>query len=154
MLDVKPYRQKVAHCGPACLKMVLAYYGVEKSEAELARLSGCTMKSGTPASGLLKAAKKCGFRGHVKDLATLGDIRQLVSRKRIPVIVDWFSTEEGHYSVVTKIDQVNIHMQDPELGHARAMRCDVFRRVWFDFSSDYMKSREDLVLRRLIAVYP
>jgi len=36
MLKVKPFRQTVGYCGPATLKMVLDYWGVNKTEKELA----------------------------------------------------------------------------------------------------------------------
>ena len=39
MLNVKPYREKPEYCGPASLKMVLGYYGIEKTEDELANLA-------------------------------------------------------------------------------------------------------------------
>ena len=42
LLKVKSFQEKlgVSYCGPASLKMVLEYYGIEKTEKELARLSG------------------------------------------------------------------------------------------------------------------
>jgi predicted double-glycine peptidase len=132
--------------------MVLAYYGVERSEMQLGRLSGCTLEKGTGAEGLLKAAKTCGFSGYKKDLSTLADLRRLVLKERIPVIVDWFSTDEGHYSVVVGIDDECIYMQDPELGTLRVMRLDTFMRVWFDFKGGFAKKSGDFVLRRMIVI--
>ena len=81
--------------------------------------------------------------------------------KKIPVIVNWISrgrvdypeseTPDGHYSVVVGLDQNNIYLQDPELGHLRTLSRYDFMWVWFDFAGDYITSWDDL--RQLIAIY-
>lgn len=49
LLPVKPFHETLfkGMCGPASLKMVFAYYGIEKSEEEIAKLAGTTDDSGT-----------------------------------------------------------------------------------------------------------
>ena len=98
------------------------------------------------------AARKLGFRARVKDLSDLEDIREWVSRKKIPVIVDWFAFEGGHYSVVSGIDKENIYLEDPSLGHRRALKLSTFMRLWFDFPGSHLKSRDDLIIRRMIII--
>lgn len=44
-------------CGPASLKIVLDYYGIDKSEAELAKLCGVTKKLGTDDKKMAGVAK-------------------------------------------------------------------------------------------------
>ena len=61
MLKVKAHRQEPGCCGPACLKMILHYYGIEKSEKELAKLTACKPSCGTSAESIVEAAKKIGF---------------------------------------------------------------------------------------------
>lgn len=153
MLSVKPYRQQTGYCGPASLKMVLGYFGMNKSERELGRLSGCTERAGTPGEGLLAAARKLGFAGKIIDQADIANLRAYVKQK-IPVIVDWFSTDEGHYSVVVDVTPTAVVLQDPELGRARTLKLADFKRVWFDFPGAYLKTKKDLKIRRLIAIYP
>ncbi len=153
MLKVRPFRQqKSGFCGPASLKMVLDYYGVKKSEKELAELSGCTISKGVKAEGLLQAAKKLGFKGFIKDFSDIKDLRKYVLKKKIPVIVDWFSTDEGHYSPVVDINQENIYLQDSELRGIRTMKIKTFRRVWFDFSGDFLHSKDEIIIRRMIVI--
>ncbi|MFH1162006.1 MAG: cysteine peptidase family C39 domain-containing protein [Candidatus Jorgensenbacteria bacterium] len=154
LLKIKPYREEVAgFCGPASLKMVLAYYGVKKSERELARLSRATRDQGVEAPGLARVARGLGFKARVEDGATLGDMERLVMGKSIPVIVDWFSGDDGHYSVVVGITARTIYLQDPEIGKVRAMDTKIFKRVWFDFPGDVLCSKHSLVLRRMIVIY-
>ena len=73
-------------------------------------------------------------------------------QKKIPVIVDWFSTDEGHYSSVVDINQENIYLQDSELRGIRTMKIKTFRRVWFDFSGDVLHSKDEIIIRRMIVI--
>jgi predicted double-glycine peptidase len=153
MLKVLPFRQKPGYCGPASLKIVLGYYGVKKSEKSLVALSGCSMSNGVEAEYLLRAAKKLGLQGFIKDLAEINDLRLYVNEKKVPVIVDWFDGTDGHYSVVVGLDRENIYLQDPSLGHARALKLTTFRRVWFDFPGKFLMSKNDINIRRMIVIY-
>ena len=153
MLDIKPFRQKPSFCGPACLKMVLRYYGTDKTEKELGKLTKCTFDKGTPGINILKAAHKLGFDGFIKDNATIKKLREYVEKKKIPVIVDWFSVSEGHYSVVIGIDKENIYIQDPEFGSMRALRLKEFKNEWFDFSGNLLKPTDQIVIRRMIVIF-
>lgn len=153
MLQIKPFRQRIGFCGPVSLKLILDYFGIKKTEKEIANLCGYKKSKGVEAKNILRAAKKLGLDGFIKDLSVIKDVREYVLKKKIPVIVDWFSTDEGHYSVVVDIDKDNIYLQDPELGHPRAMRIDDFKRVWFDFPGDFLCSKNDIVIRRMIVLY-
>ena len=151
MLKLKPFSQTSGLCGPASLKIVLGYYGVKKSERTLAKLSGATRSKGVEATGLVRAARKLSFMAQIKDRATIGDIRRFI-KMGVPVIVDWFSKDDGHYSVVAGIENGRIYLQDPELGRLRSLDIETFQRVWFDFPGDVIRSPKDIIIRRLIAI--
>lgn len=150
MLRIKPYKQSPAHCGPVSLKMVLEYYGTRVSKKQIAKLAG-TDRDGTRAQGLVKAAKHFGYTARVKDDADISDIEHCL-KKKIPVIVAWFAENEGHYSVVVGLKKGKIYLQDPEVGKTRSLPLPTFKRVWFDFRGDYLKSKKDIVIRRMIVV--
>ncbi len=152
MLLLQPFRQRRGLCGPASLKIVLDYYGVSVTEKRLATLARSDA-SGTRAKHLLAAAKKLGFEGFIKDSSDIAEIRTYLSKK-IPVIVDWFSEDDGHYSPVAYIDQGFIYLQDPELGKIRKLDLTTFKRVWFDFTGDFLRNKSDIVIRRMIVVFP
>ncbi|KKS74108.1 MAG: hypothetical protein UV45_C0012G0004 [Candidatus Azambacteria bacterium GW2011_GWB1_42_72] len=120
-------------CGPASLKMVLEYFGMEKSEEELGQLT------------------HCGFNALIKDMADFDDIKKYLDQE-IPVIVDWFSENDGHYSVAVNMDKENIYLQDPEIGSIRELPLETFKRVWFDFPDKFINSKDDLILRRIIVI--
>ncbi|MBS3175264.1 C39 family peptidase [Candidatus Woesearchaeota archaeon] len=153
MLQIKPFMQKTGFsCGPASLKIVLEYYGIHKTEKQLVRLTNCTYY-GTNAKNLLKTAEILGLKGFIIENAKLNDIKKYVVNKKIPVIVDWFSENDGHYSVIVDINKENIYFIDPEIGHVRAMKIEDFLRLWFDFPFPYIRSKNDLLLRTMIVLY-
>lgn len=152
-MDIVPFRQKPGCCGPASLKIVLGHYGVTVSEKRLTALSGCSPSRGVGPDGMKRAAEALGFRCTVRDGADLADLRRYV-RRGVPVIVDWFAFLGGHYAVVFDMDRENIYMQDPALGHRRAMRLKQFKLLWFDFPLPFLRSGKDLILRRMLVVEP
>ncbi len=152
MLNITPFRQKPGYCGPASLKMVLDFFGVKLTEKKLVGLSGCSSTCGIRAEGLVQTARKLGFHAKIKDFSDLKDIDDWVNRRKVPVIVDWFAFEGGHYSVVSGIDKENIYLEDPSLGHRRAMKLTTFKRLWFDFPNDYLRSKSELIIRRMIVI--
>ncbi|MBI9087443.1 MAG: C39 family peptidase, partial [Desulfobacterales bacterium] len=152
MLNISPFRQKPGCCGPASLKMVLGFFGIKLTEKKLVEISGCSKSRGIGAEGLVRVAQELGFRAKIKDFSDLKDINEWVNRKKTPVIVDWFAFEGGHYSVVSGIDKENIYLEDPSLGHRRAMKLTTFKRLWFDFPNDFLKSKNELIIRRMIVI--
>ena len=153
MIQIKPFRQSAGLCGPASLKIVLEYFGIKKSEKELAKLSNAHPHTGTTAQNLVKAAKKLGFKASYKDFSSLAEIKKYLDKK-IPVIVDWFSHDDGHYSVVAEMDTKFIHLQDPELGKINKIDLVTFQRVWFDFEGEKLNKKQNIFIRRLIVIYP
>jgi predicted double-glycine peptidase len=164
ILPVQPF-QGTLHagmCGPASLKMILAYYGVDHSESDLAALCGTDSELGTSDEGIKKAAEALGFTVEIHNNSTFEDI-QLWLDKKVPVMVDWFTggridyTEseapDGHLSVVVGLDDEYIYLQDPEIGKLRKIERDDFMRVWFDFTGKHINSWDEMIIRQLIAIY-
>jgi len=164
-LPVKPFQETLhaGYCGPASLKMVLNYFGLEKGEEEVAERCGRDVKLGTNDAALKKAAEEYGFHVEIQNEASFADIQAWLNKK-VPVIVNWFTrgradyddshVPDGHYSVVVGLDDKNIYLQDPEIGNLRTISRDDFLRVWFDFSGDHITGWKDLIVRQVIAVYP
>ena len=163
LLPVKPFQETLfkSMCGPASLKMVFDYYGIEKSEQEIAKLAGTTDELGTDDQGIKKAAEELGFKVEIKNNSTFEDIQEWLDKK-VPVIVNWFTrgradyedseVADGHYSVVVGLDEEFIYIQDPEIGKVRKIEKEDFMKVWFDFTSEYIKP-DELIIRQLIAIY-
>lgn len=163
LLPVKPFQETLfkSMCGPASLKMVFDYYGVEKSEEEIAKLAGTIENLGTDEAGIKKAAESFGFKVIIKNESSFEDIQSYLDKK-IPVIVNWFTrgridyddsqVPDGHYSVVVGLDNDHIYLQDPEIGKLRKIAKEDFMKVWFDFKGEAIKP-DELIIRQLIAIW-
>lgn len=151
MLNLKPFNQSAGFCGPASLKIVLEYFGIKKTEKELAKLSNANPHQGTKAKNIVKAAKKLGLKAFYKDFSSVKEIKKYIDKK-IPVIVDWFSHDDGHYCPVAGIDKKFIYLQDPDLGKINKIDLITFQRVWFDFEEAKLNKKQDIFIRRLIVI--
>jgi len=162
-LNVLPF-QETLHadmCGPASLKIVLDYYGVEKTEKDVAGMATIVKGIGWDDNDIARVAESLGFKVEIKNESDFEDIENWL-KKSVPVIVDWFTrgrsdyndseVPDGHYSVVCGIDDENIYLQDPETGGERKITREDFMRVWFDFTGFYLRA-EELIIRQLIAIY-
>lgn len=154
ILKVKPYEQTAgwSSCGPVSLKMILDFYGIKESEKKLVKICRTTKSRGTGLEGFKRAAKYFNLKIFVKDFSDFSDINFYL-KKNIPVIVDWFSVDGGHYSVAVGLDQKNIYLADPEFGKIKKNEKKIFKRVWFDFRGDYLRRKKDLIVRRIIVIY-
>lgn len=85
--------------------------------------------------------------------AELRDL-QAALRSSLPPIVLWFSESEGHYSVVVGLDRRQVVLADPEIGGLRRLPRNVFRRVWFDFSTSGPECGATLYARWMMVVEP
>lgn len=165
LLTVKPFQETLhgSYCGPASLKMVLEYWGIEKDEEEVAVACNRDPDLGTDDISLKKAAESYGLKAEVENNSSFDSIKNWL-KKDVPVIVNWFTrgrsdygdeeVADGHYSVVVGLDDTYIYLQDPEIGGLRKLERDDFIRVWFDYKSNYINSWDDMIIRQLIAIYP
>ncbi len=142
-------------CGPAALRSLLYCHGVKKSEDELARLCHSSPKYGTTPEMMEAALAKLGFRTKTACWQSKEEswnaLNHWINEMGLPVLVDWFSKVDGHYSVVWKLTQQHIWIADPEFhlkkDRARKMAWNDFFRAWFDFYGDYLTRKSDLFAR-------
>lgn len=152
MIPVRLFKQSPSHCGPASLKMVLGYLGLEKTEAELAALTKCTEERGTAARDIVAAAQSLGFQAFLKDEASLADIREWVIGRQLPVIIAWFAHDDDHYSVVVDITDTHISIADPETATVERLLCADFEKVWYDRRLAEGREGQAIVPRPLVVI--
>ena len=164
MLKVKPFKQTDgSRCGPASVKMVLGYYGIDASEDDLCKHCSHTFELGCTNENMVKAFSRYGVAADIKNFSLLSDVAYYVSNN-VPVIVDWFSPgtgvinnimPTGHASVVVGLDDKMITLIDPENGQQRSINRDEFMRVWFDWkTTPFIDRWEDMAIRTMIVPYP
>ncbi len=165
LLSIKPFQETLHQgmCGPACLKMVLDYWGIHRTEKEIADLRQIPSDTNTSDEEIKKIAESFGMKVEIKSQSGFEDIFYWIDKK-VPVIVDWFTrgrsdysdseVADGHYSVVVGLDDSFIYLQDPEIGSLRTLKRVDFMKVWFDFTGETINSWDEMIIRQLIAIYP
>lgn len=144
-------------CGPASLQIVFSRFGINASLEEISKLASATKKDGTSLEGITRATKHFGFQVFCKDDSAIEDLVYFVNLGLLP-IVDWFDRNEGHYSVFLGLEKGKVLLCDSGSGvsnkKTRRISKKDFLRNWFDFPGDYIKTHQDLLLRRMIVVAP
>jgi predicted double-glycine peptidase len=149
MIKLKLFRQSKGYCGPASLKMVLSFYGINKTENYLAKITKSSRTNGCSEEDIVKAAKKLGLKGYIKQNSSVNELKKLV-KKEIPVIVDWFSPEVGgHFSVVLGFEKDKIILADPHFGEIKKHKIKWFQERWFDLPFD----PKGPVLKEIIVIH-
>jgi len=147
-IKFKLFKQSRGYCGPASLKMVLSAYGIDKSGDYLAKLTKATRKEGCSEKNILKAAKKFGFNGYIKQNSSIRELKKLIDKK-ISVIVDWNSPEEGgHYSVVLGFEKNKILLADPHFGKIKKHKIKWFEKRWSDIVEKERLKKEIIVIHK------
>ena len=82
-----PHRRQLAdgYCLPACVQMVLAYWGIKRDQPDLARQLQMIAKAGTPGSRvrlLASATLKVAYRS-----GSLADLRAALSQGVPPIML-------------------------------------------------------------------
>lgn len=166
MINVLPWKQSdSARCGPASIKMILSYYGIDALEDEIAARCNQTYELGCTDNDMKIALESYGLAVKIQNNSTLQDLEYWIQH-HIPIIVDWFTPgispdpsdmPNGHSSVVVDIDSEAVYLLDPEDAKIRQIPRNEFLRVWFDWrSKPYLSedSLDDLVIRQIIIAYP
>jgi ABC-type bacteriocin/lantibiotic exporter with double-glycine peptidase domain len=139
-MKLKPFEQSPSMCGPASLKMVLSYFDKNYTEKELAGFCSSTKERGTDYNGMIKGAKKAGCFVFTKRNGTIKELEYFIKKEKLPVIINWFDEDDGHYSVVVNIGKKYIITIDPINGKRRLLDKKVFPNIWFDFvGKDFKK---------------
>lgn len=134
-------------CGPACLRMIAAYYGKSFSLQTL-REKSYISRQGVSMLGISEAAESIGFR-------TMGvkiSFKQLVEDANLPCIVHWKQT---HFIVVYRIQPIKkgkdyiLHIADPAIGKTKMSKGE-FMQGW----ASTIKDGEQLGLCLLLEPTP
>lgn len=136
-----PYfkQEKNTTCGPACVRMVMAYCGIEKPEIELEELCE-TGWLGNTCEDLASGAQKVGFQAEVVENLSAERLEDLL-RKGIPVIalldpailydgIQGF----GHFVVIIGLEKSLMYYHDSDQEKDLAKDAQTFLNAWEKFS--------------------
>lgn len=158
-LKLRKYKQSDdSLCGPACIRIVLAYYGIRASEEEIAKRSKHTYEKGTIDTNMKRAVESYGLICKIKNNSSFEDIKYYLAQE-IPLIVDWFTgsssidgVPNGHASVVTAINDSYIFLLDPWNGKVKKFLREDFERVWFDWKRTKTIHANHLIKKQIMII--
>ena len=123
-----PFRPVKQHdltdCGPACLRAVARWHGLEVSHTRLRQLSA-TSRAGTTLFGLVDAASRLGFACKGVRCAD-GALEHI----HTPAIAHVTRRSAGHFVVITCVSNDEVCIMDPADGSHRAVARTDFRAEW------------------------
>lgn len=137
-------------CGVSVVQSILAYYGDEIREDNLAKALGTTSESGTDYKKSIEYAKSKGYEVVVYNNMTLEQLQECISKGQ-PVICaiqawsdkptnydkDW---EDGHYVIAVGYDKTHIYFMDPStLGNYTYIPTPEFLQRWHDIDQRGIK---------------
>ncbi len=119
-------------CVPACLRMVLSGFGIEKSETELRQLCDCGI-FGTVALKAVDAARQLGFSNTRKCTLSIEELENLIVSSSYPIVyvnllpIDQYKC--AHAMVVIGIEETVVSVFDPLQGERQLLR-STFEEAW------------------------
>ena len=145
-LSVPYVKQDVNYCGPACLSMVMAYYGRNVDQHEIG--DGIVGSDGTSAMDLINRAKDYGFNAGMGN-CELNNVLSLLSEAK-PVIIRILNDlgDNGHFIVITGYDRGLglVYLNDPDKPNRKSETFDHIKSLWNITSLDAANNSEDLLI--------
>lgn len=144
-----PYHKQetIYYCGPACLQMVFEFFGLKKSQKEIAKEGKTTEKRGTPHKNMIHVVLKNRFYCYVNNESTLHEVKHFIDLG-IPVIVNYLeaSRDEIHYAIITGYEKDYIILNDPWNGKNLKLTNNFFRERWFDYYKHHIYEQGIIVI--------
>jgi len=117
VLKVKPVKQLVNYCGPACVRMILSMFGISEDQKTLGEKCNIT-KDGVAPSAIIRCLKqykiKSYYRRNVGEKYTIDDY---LNKYQSPIIIG----TESHYMIIVGYTDKLYIIVDPEIGKQISM---------------------------------
>lgn len=114
-----------ADCGPACLTMLLHYFGIPVRPSEVRKNKQVNKQSGWSFLDLKKVSESYGFRTTVLRITDPSQLSEI----SLPAIAYW---ELNHFVIVEKMVRRRVQMIDPKKGPA-TLSLEVFKKKFSGF---------------------
>ncbi|MBP9710925.1 MAG: C39 family peptidase [Candidatus Pacebacteria bacterium] len=131
------------YCGPAILQIVLAAFGIRKTQRELARLAktdkefgrASGKETGTSITNMLRVLRSFGLHVDAGNNMTIVQLERALAQHKIPIVCFTERQENwGHYSLVSGFKNGYIKLLDPAepQGKGKPMTVAEFKTRWRD----------------------
>jgi ABC-type bacteriocin/lantibiotic exporter with double-glycine peptidase domain len=152
LLNLLPYIQSDdSLCGVTSCRSILYYFGIDKTEQEIAIACNHSYELGCSNEDMVKALEYFGLGARIFKSCTLNDLHYW-NRHRVPVIVDFF-TDNGHSGIVVDVNK-DVWILDPWDGEIHKYSAEVFQRIWFDWRETETIQADKLETGVMIVPYP
>lgn len=139
MIKLPYFKQDTNYsCGPAVIQMIFRFYGKVFSEEDLIQRLKTQKDIGTQHQSMIEVARTEGFYVYVNNESSLNEIIFFLN-KNIPVIVHYVDDGVGHYSVVVKVDEDNVVLDDPWNGEKFKINREQFEKIWHNEKGNFKK---------------
>lgn len=136
MIKVPFFLQELkSSCFPACLRMVLSFYGLEVQEKKLRDLCNVSEGRGATWHDAKHAVESFGLNFKMKVNGTIDELKDLVENE-IPVIVSLdifdlgWDKHQGHAIVILQIINDELIYHDPQRGRELRIAKEKFIEIW------------------------
>lgn len=125
------YKQELWYsCFATCMRIILEYYGIKKSERDLRILLKTTPSFGTLWEIAGGEIKRIGFELVWKKFWNIGELNSLI-KQSTPIIAGTKSkTDDNHAVVIIELSENYIAFIDPENGNLVTMDKMEFLKLW------------------------
>lgn len=146
VLDIPNIRQETPDtCGPAAVRAILGYYGVDITEKELVKLMNVDPRWGAEPEEMAKVMRDFGLKVQIKSGMSIDDLRMLTN-SGVPTIVvlqawgeaddysnDW---DDSHYVVVKSVTDLVVMFEDPATYSESQLSIEEFEDRWHGWDED------------------
>lgn len=123
--------------------MALAYFGVNRSQEQIASQIGHIAEAGTPARNVTRLTAP-GIAISYAAKGSLEDIRRCLAAKRIPILfvrtgeLPYWEDDTAHAVLVAGMDQVTILVHDPAFDQAPIpVPIDDLSLAWYEMGNTW-----------------
>jgi ABC-type bacteriocin/lantibiotic exporter with double-glycine peptidase domain len=126
-MNLKPpffAQERYDTCALACLRMILAYYGTEVSEAELVRMTAME-EGGVDIEELARVARRCGLPAEILSLSEKELMELNTKRRWVIVYLNRWPLDRVfaiHAVIPIRFSRVFLTVLDPMRGQRRLSR--------------------------------
>ncbi len=129
MVRMKYFRQQQGFsCGPACARMMLHSFGIERSEEELIEILDAGAGKGTPRENWPRLARKFDVEVITGEPGSIEELDKLLEEGwKVTVLV---LTDVPHYISYLGSKDGRVYMHDPWSGPRRSLLIRNFYKRW------------------------
>jgi ABC-type bacteriocin/lantibiotic exporter with double-glycine peptidase domain len=129
-LKVPRLKQKYDHdCGVAVLRAVVKMTGAEIDQDKLVDIVKPSEEKGTSVNKLFAMIQKVDADAKLLKNPSVDRLRSMIAKKT-PVITCMQAYSEGHWVIVTGVDEKYVHLHDPYTGDTRKVSIDDLDKRW------------------------